>query len=857
MSRTVGSINLRAGLDSKALLAEATVAGEEAGALMGDGMDSTLTKRFDASVKRLGPRFEKAGADLGKRFEKTFGPRLSKILNKLTVDMNKFSKAIQNNRVQVENHGASLKRWQAITIAIIALITGAGREIAALGSALGAGITVLLQGVGALAVAAAVGFVAFKGLTGKVEDLPEPVRESAQAFQDLGKQLKAVGQQLTVAAFKNSTKTWQLLSKVIDGLTPHLEKVAEAVGRVTDRLVKGLAPGTKAYKDLASFIDLSVPIFEKAASVAGKFGKALLAALGSPRLAKSTSKLLDWLGKLGDGLIKFFESDKFAEWLDNADSVFGAIGRLLDSLGRTLNRLSTIDAVKSLNNLLDATSRLLPVLGGLIEVGGKLDPLGLIATAFDAIGKAIEPILVPLGNVADALHRVADIMIKEWGDKLGPIADSLAGPLQSVADALNDMDEDTIKNIADALLALAAAFVVVKGAKGIAGLATKLTDLASGIDALSGKSAAMKGIAAGLVSALAVSITDAGSDDKTKNPFESLITTWITGAATGLVVAGPIGGAVGLIIGLIQTALFQQDNITRANKMWEDWFNTTLAIPFSVNVTVPIQNFFTSVLTNLAIGFLSVQTSFTAWFAGVESNWNSFWNGLPVTIVTVGATIIGNVTNFMSSIQITLAIWFAGVQSNWNNFWNGLLANVIIWWNGIVAAVVQWAAKMWVGLKGNLDLAKRNWDSFWSGLGDNIDSTFSMIYSTVSYWVNQIIDAVNGALNMISKLTGGVVNLKVPKLPATATGGVFYTAQTRLIGEAGPEAVVPLDRPLSQVDPAVRALSAYAQGKAEPQVTTGGGASVVFMPGSIVSPYSDPALVAEQAADRVAEKLAV
>jgi 2C-methyl-D-erythritol 2,4-cyclodiphosphate synthase len=51
--------------------------------------------------------------------------------------------------------------------------------------------------------------------------------------------------------------------------------------------------------------------------------------------------------------------------------------------------------------------------------------------------------------------------------------------------------------------------------------------------------------------------------------------------------------------------------------------------------------------------------------------------------------------------------------------------------------------------------------------------------------------------------------------PGTAVGGVFNSAAVRLIGEAGPEAVVPLNRPLSQVDPSVRWLSAYAQGKTE------------------------------------------
>jgi len=46
-----------------------------------------------------------------------------------------------------------------------------------------------------------------------------------------------------------------------------------------------------------------------------------------------------------------------------------------------------------------------------------------------------------------------------------------------------------------------------------------------------------------------------------------------------------------------------------------------------------------------------------------------------------------------------------------------------------------------------------------------------------------------------------------------AAGGIASQATLSVWGEAGPEALVPLRRPLSQVDPAVRALSAVAQGK--------------------------------------------
>jgi hypothetical protein len=67
--------------------------------------------------------------------------------------------------------------------------------------------------------------------------------------------------------------------------------------------------------------------------------------------------------------------------------------------------------------------------------------------------------------------------------------------------------------------------------------------------------------------------------------------------------------------------------------------------------------------------------------------------------------------------------------------------------------------------------------------------------------------------------------------------------------------VVPLQRPLSQVDPAVRQVAAFAQGR----LPGGGGTSSIgkqvnFGEGSIVvqSPVSDGTIVAEQVVDRIA-----
>ena len=88
----------------------------------------------------------------------------------------------------------------------------------------------------------------------------------------------------------------------------------------------------------------------------------------------------------------------------------------------------------------------------------------------------------------------------------------------------------------------------------------------------------------------------------------------------------------------------------------------------------------------------------------------------------------------------------------------------------------------------------------------------------------------------------------------TASGGIFSGAQVRLIGEAGPEAVVPLRRSLSMVDPAVRALSAFAQGLTPPGDKGGGGSGRNIEVGGITinTPTENPRAVAAEVIARMA-----
>ena len=77
-----------------------------------------------------------------------------------------------------------------------------------------------------------------------------------------------------------------------------------------------------------------------------------------------------------------------------------------------------------------------------------------------------------------------------------------------------------------------------------------------------------------------------------------------------------------------------------------------------------------------------------------------------------------------------------------------------------------------------------------------------------------------------------------------ASGGIVSGRQRVIAGEAGPEAIVPLNRDLSLVDPAVRWLSAIAQGF-QPTGTAGRTVDVGGI--QIVTPSDDPHAVAQEA----------
>ncbi|TFG40363.1 MAG: hypothetical protein E4H44_00210 [Candidatus Aminicenantes bacterium] len=143
-----------------------------------------------------------------------------------------------------------------------------------------------------------------------------------------------------------------------------------------------------------------------------------------------------------------------------------------------------------------------------------------------------------------------------------------------------------------------------------------------------------------------------------------------------------------------------------------------------------------------------------------------------------------------------------------------------------VSRAGDWISGVWRKVR---DSAVRVWDGIWSK-------------------VKGVIDKIKNGLKNLNPATA-VKNLLAGK---SAAGGLFVSPSHRLIGEAGPEAVIPLHRPLAMVDPSVRSMAAMIRYGNQVPAQRAGSSKTVNADIKVFSNSDDPMTVATQVVNRMA-----
>ena len=207
--------------------------------------------------------------------------------------------------------------------------------------------------------------------------------------------------------------------------------------------------------------------------------------------------------------------------------------------------------------------------------------------------------------------------------------------------------------------------------------------------------------------------------------------------------------------------------------------------------------------------------------------WDAIWsflkpivNGISDFIIYAWKLIEGDTNSTFAQVRSTISsvlsdIWsvFATIIGNIVTLWNAFRPIWDIAWPLMWASVKATFTTVWnviVGVfSGALDIIKGvfevfsgiltgNWTKVWTGLKDILKGIINSILSMVEGLANGVIDAINGiirSINSVSSKSGihfsEIGRLSIPKL---AEGGIITAPTLALIGEAGDEAVVPLDQ---------------------------------------------------------------
>ena len=245
-----------------------------------------------------------------------------------------------------------------------------------------------------------------------------------------------------------------------------------------------------------------------------------------------------------------------------------------------------------------------------------------------------------------------------------------------------------------------------------------------------------------------------------------------------------------------------------------DWAWNYIRLAFEPAVT-----FFSSLWEQIKNIFAPVGEWFknifsTAWqwikdaWSGVKQWFSDLWTGIKNIFAGVGTWFKDIFTGAWTGIKNA----WSGVKSWFSDIWTGI--------KNTFSSVGTWFKDKFTTAWTNIKNVFSNWGSFFSGLWNKITGTFKTIGTSlgdaisgsVKSGLNKVIDWIESTINKAIKLINGAIGLinKIPgvsvgylstlSLPRLAKGGITNGATVAMIGEAGKEAVLPLENNTEWMD---------------------------------------------------------
>jgi 23S rRNA maturation mini-RNase III len=155
-----------------------------------------------------------------------------------------------------------------------------------------------------------------------------------------------------------------------------------------------------------------------------------------------------------------------------------------------------------------------------------------------------------------------------------------------------------------------------------------------------------------------------------------------------------------------------------------------------------------------------------------------------------------------------------------------MLANPIGLVSAAIGVLVGAFVVLWNKCEGFRNFWKQLWSDIKKGVSnavEGIKTIFSGIVNTLKNVVNGIISLINGAINGINKISvkipdwvpkfgGNTLGFNIPTIPQLAQGGIVDQPTLAMVGEAGKEAIMPLENNTEWINKLAEKLGGKLQG---------------------------------------------
>ncbi len=642
------------------------------------------------------------------------------------------------------------------------------------------------------------------------------IRALVALFDNVGNLSEAVGniaQDFSSAFYDviTSTGAVRIGSAIVSTLLSLTSTIVEVGSKLAGSLFKGfekvvVTSAPKISSVFQSLLDTIAPVFESIERSVNKFGDGLsrvydehvVPAINS--IANAFNGLIDIIQILWEGSWK-----PFAEFLSNT---FGI----------------SIETVADL-------------LGGIILEALKLlaDTIKLVTDGFTAFSdwcKENKEIISTIASVIGTLATVwQGIKFLSWAEQAGGLAGAfellsskvsfIVSGIKNLGLALKALTFDKLVSFGETIYlnALYAKDFVVNSGKTIAQLGKTALELGKSALAWTAHTAKMGlATAAEFAHSVAAGVATAA--------------TWAFNAALA-VLTSPITWIIAAIAALIAIGVLLYQNwdtvVEFAKTAWQGLCDFISGICRAIGeffsglwtklqeIFEPIGQWFGEKFQQAWDAIVNIFSGIGEWFSGV---FQGAWDAI-VNIFTPIGSWFGQRWADVTSALANIGAWFTDIfQKAWTGLTN-IFSKLGSWfgerWNDVTSALSKVAS--WFGdIFGKaFDAVKNAFSSigdFFKGVWDTVKSIFvnagqmvgeavggafksavNAVLGTIENVVNGFIGMINGVLGVVRNLPGlgWVGSVSTVSLPRLARGGIVDSPTIAMIGEAGKEAVVPLE----------------------------------------------------------------